>query len=576
MERKFKVLLFVVFGVFVIFGIRLFQLQILEGEKHREMLENYMTRIEKIPAPRGKIFDRNGVLIAESVPIFEINIDLKNYSRNSLGLKKKFQTLFHQVFPDIEEMLDNPDKASVNLTLNVEQFEKIKNQLKNFSFISYTKSYLRRYYGPKSLSHVIGYTDLKGEGKSGIEKSYDHLLKGKEGYRYTKIDAYGNEIEISRTIDPVPGKDLYLTIDVNLQKKLEELLSKLNKPSSAIALNPENGEILAMVSYPYFDSNIFSDGITNEEWEKFIKDPTYPLLNRAISSSYTPGSIIKPFTALTALYYDLINPLETLNCKGKYELVSDTTGEILATYKDWTSFGHGEVNMIDALKVSCNTYFYNLGAKIGIQKLSEFSNLIGLDHKTDIDIPGEISGVYPSIDWKRRRLNEDWYKGDTVLVSIGQGYVSLTPIEITMLYSLIATEGKIFKPHLLEKVLSRSIPESYETVKTVLFKEIHLSKDKWNIIKEGLKRVVNYPGTSIIDRGTAYEEFKGFEHPVAGKTGTAELGNSEATHAWFACFSPVENPSIVLVVFVDKGGYGGQVAAPIAREFLEYYYRLNK
>ncbi|MCD6545723.1 MAG: penicillin-binding protein 2 [Thermotogae bacterium] len=580
MERKFKIMIIVVLIIFSLFELRLFQLQVIEGNKYREMLEDYMTKIENIPAPRGRIYDRNGILIADSIPMFNLYVDLRKYHKASIEEKNRFMAVMLNINPNLKENLEGLDVSKnqkvIFEKLDIEQFRTIKNYINEFSFLSYDKFYVRKYYGPKSLCHVVGYTDQRGQGKNGIEKEYNYLLKGKDGSRYIKTDAYGNEIGHAKIVEPIPGKDLYLTIDTRLQKELEKLLMEINQPSCAIALNPSNGEILAMVSYPYFDANIFLKKLTSEEWEKLSNDPQHPLLNRCISSSYLPGSIIKPFTALTALYYDLVDPFKIWHCTGKYEITSKNTNKVIATYKDWVRFGHGDVNLIDALKVSCNTYFYNLGVRIGIQTLSEFANLIGLDQKTGIDLPGEIAGLYPSIDWKRKRLNEDWYIGDTVLISIGQGYVSLTPLEITMLYSLIATEGKIFQPHVLKEVVSKSIPENHEMVKIKLIRSIQLSKEKWNVLKEGLKKVVDYPGTNVVDRGTAYEEFKGFKYSVAGKTGTAEISNDEPTHAWFACFSPIKKPSVVFVVFVDRGGYGGHVAAPIARKFLEYYYELNK
>jgi len=574
-ERKFKIIFILVLTILTFFEFRLFQLQIVNGKKYRNILESYMTKLEDIPAPRGRIYDRKGRLIADSIPIFNLYLDLEKYRKASNKDKKKFIDIFSDTIPDLKEKLKRKNNIIILTELGLQQYKKFEDLIAEFTFLSYQRSYRRRYYGPKSLSHIVGYTDLKGNGKSGIEKEYDSLLKGEDGLKYVKVDAYGNEINVIKTVNPISGDDLYLTIDVDLQRKLEELLTKLDRPSCAIAFDPSNGEILAMVSYPFFDSNIFSDGLTEEEWKELSEDPSFPLLNRCISSTYLPGSIIKPFTALAALYYDLVDPLKIWNCSGKYEIFSKD-GKTIATYKDWISFGHGKMDLEDALKVSCNTYFYNLGVKVGIRKLSEFAKLIGLDQKTGIDLPGEVSGLYPSIDWKRKRFNEDWYIGDTVLVSIGQGYVSLTPIEIASLYSLIANEGRIFKPYILKKIVSEAIPEKHEIINPKLTREITLSKEKWKILKEGLEKVVNFPGSSVVDRGTAYNAFKGFRYQVAGKTGTAEISDEEPTHAWFACFSPSEKPSIALVVFVDRGGYGGHTAAPIAREFLDYYYSLNK
>lgn len=575
MERKFRIVFIITLAILVFFGFRLFQLQIVNGRKYRDMLEDYMTLLEDVPAPRGKIYDRKGRLIAESIPIFDLYLDPQKYRKASNKIKEEFMNIFHTTNFNLKEKLEKKNGMVFLTSLQLGQYKELKDSIVKFDFLSCRKTYRRKYYGPKSLAHVVGYTDMKNNGKSGIEKEYDNLLKGKNGLNYIRVDAYGNKIGVVKSVDPIPGDDLYLTIDVDLQKKLQELLTELGKPSCGIVLDPSTGEILAMVSYPFFDPNIFSNGLTEQEWKKLSEDPSLPLLNRCISSAYLPGSIIKPFTALAALYYDLVDPLKIWNCSGKYEIFSKT-GKVIATYKDWVSFGHGEVNLEDALKVSCNTYFYNLGVRVGIEKLSEFANLIGLAQKTGIDLPGEITGLYPSIDWKKRRFGENWYIGDTVLVSIGQGYINLTPMELALFYSLIANEGKVFKPRVLKKIVSKTIPEKYESLEPKLMRRITLSKEKWLILKEGLEKVVSFPGSSIIDRGTAYDAFRGFKYPVAGKTGTAEISDKEPTHAWFACFSPVEKPSIVLLIFVDRGGYGGHIAAPIAREFLDYYYSLSK
>ncbi|RKX53687.1 MAG: hypothetical protein DRP30_04000 [Thermotoga sp.] len=426
----------------------------------------------------------------------------------------------------------------------------------------------RRYECPESLSHVVGYTDSDGKGVMGIEKEYDPVLRGRDGLLLYQVNSRGEKITDDLVTPPMPGYDVVLTIDLDLQMRLENLLRKTGKPSCGLIINPKNGEILAMASLPSFDLNIMRN-MSESEWEQLKNAKDSPLLNRVISSSYLPGSIIKPFTALTALYFGY-DPKKEIKCTGKL-VIEGESGRVYE-YKDWIRYGHGNVDMVKALRVSCNVYFYNLGIDLGIDKLHHLASKIGLMNKTGVDLPEERTGIYPSVEWKKRRYNDLWYLGDTILTAIGQGYISLTPIQIARLYTIIANKGETPRLHLLKEIRNPITGEMVKEYEEGSEKVIDLPEDSWKILYEGLVEVIKFKGENIADRGTAYEAFKGFRYDVAGKTGTSEIGGGEL-NSWFVGFTPVDDPKFLILILVEKGGYGGHTAAPIARKMMEYYYR---
>ncbi|MGB9811925.1 MAG: penicillin-binding transpeptidase domain-containing protein, partial [Dictyoglomus turgidum] len=345
------------------------------------------------------------------------------------------------------------------------------------------------------------------------------------------------------------GRSIVSTIDIELQKVAEEALGE--EKGVVIVSNPWTGEILALVSHPSFDPNKFIEGFTKKEWEELIKNPDNPLNNRAISSLYPPGSIFKLVVALSALENNKVSSEDRFYCPGEYKI-----GKY--TFRCWKKGGHGHLDFIEGIAQSCNVVFFNVGLRIGDKSIEDYAKRFFLDSKTGIDIPGELKGFIPSREWKMERLREPWYPGDTLNLSIGQGYILVTPMEIHAMMSMIATEGILYKPHLVSKIIGMDGKE--EVINPEVVGKVSISQNSWAVLKKGMKKVVD-EGTGLATRIPGVN--------ISGKTGTAENPHGES-HAWFSCFFPSENPQYVVTVFVEHGKSGGGRAAPIAKKVIEY------
>ena len=385
-------------------------------------------------------------------------------------------------------------------------------------------------------------------GMSGIEKYYDDYLRGKGGGSIIEVDARGRVVKVVEDVIPEEGSDLYLTVEPELQEYSSSLLK--DKKGTIIGIDPDSGRILILVSYPAFDPNIFPYDL--EKIKEVLNDKNYPLLNRAIQARYSPGSIFKIIVSISGIESGIIDPKEKVNCSGKFFLKG-------IEFDCWKEEGHGDVDFINGFKHSCNVYFYNMGLKIGAKTISDFANYIGITLKSGIDLPQELKGFVPSPSWKRKEKKYPWLPGDTVNLSIGQGYTLLTPIEVALLGCSIATKGYIYRSFLVEKIVSNDGKVIFENDPEIIH-SFELKEKTWKLIYTAMRKVV--------EEGTArYCNIKGLK--IFGKTGTTQNPQGEP-HSWFLSFNEGKR-RMVLLVFVENGGMGAEAAVPIARRIWKFF-----
>ncbi|MCL5062117.1 MAG: penicillin-binding protein 2 [Nitrospiraceae bacterium] len=569
--KKIQLGSYIITGILLILCFRLWQLQILDGDKYKRLSEDNRLRILKTPAPRGIIYDRNGMPLVKNIPFFSVSIitdDFKGIDTGSLsallGLSKK----------DIEEKLNRKDNSpfvpvKLKQGLSFEEIARIEARRSDFPGLFVETDVGREYLFGKVGAHIIGYLgkitqsqlsnpELKHFppdaliGQWGVEALFDNQLRGMPGERIIEVDALGRELRMIQERPSVKGTDINLSIDINIQKAVEDAFGE--KAGALVALKPDSGEILALESLPSFDPNIFSMGIAYNDWKSLMEDKKKPMLNRAIQSQYPPGSTFKIITAIAAIEEGIIHPDTKVNCTGGINYGRWTFG-------CWKKGGHGMVDFHKAIVESCDVYFYEVGKRLGIDKIYKYATAFGLGRETGIELMPvkERRGLIPSTEWKKEKKRLPWYLGDTFISAIGQGYVTATPIQMAVMMSAFANGGNIYKPSLIKKNQAPS-----EIIK--------LKPETVRMIKEALSGVVNEPN------GTA----QGAKSPLAvvgGKTGTAQVvgkkkglsGERFMDHAWFVAFAPVDNPEIALSVFVEHGGGGGAVAAPIAKRAIEAY-----
>ncbi len=569
-SKTIKIGSYIIIGVFLVIVFRLWQLQIMDGSKFKSLSENNRLRIIKTPAPRGIIYDRNNIPLVKNIPAFSVSIVLDHDRLVDmdalaalLGLKKE----------EIEEKLGKKNNSSfipVKLKhgLNFEEIARIEARKSDFPGLFVETETGREYVFGKVGAHIIGHLgkinpsqatnyDLRHFppdaliGQGGVESLFDSELRGIPGERIIEVNATGRELRKIKERQPIKGRDVTISIDINIQKSVEDAFGA--KAGALVAVNPNSGEILAIESLPSFDPNIFSNGIRHKDWKEIIDNKKNPMLNRAIQSQYPPASTFKIITAVAALEEGVIDPKIRINCTGGIG------------YGKW-SFGcwkkHGSVDMHNAIVESCDVYFYEVGKRLGIDKIYKYASAFGLGKKTGIDImnSSEKKGFVPNTEWKQAKKGQPWYIGETFIASIGQGYITATPLQMAIALSTFINGGYSYKPYIL---MSNQHPAS---------EMINLKPDTVRIVKEALSAVVNGPN------GTA-KGARSHITTIGGKTGTAQVvskkragsGEKFMDHAWFVAFAPVDNPEIALSVFVEHGGGGGAVAAPIAKKAIEAY-----
>jgi len=554
------------------------KIQILDYQKYESMAVDNRTREIILPAPRAIITDRTGaVVLADNKAAFKASF-IRDNTRDQAGSIRRIADLLGLDPAVVSERVDKykslagfqPIVVKDNLELgDVARIEARKNDMPELI----VETEPRRIYPHNTVgSHILGYLqeadqkDLDAHpdllrpgdmiGKVGIEGQYNNRIAGQEGKVVEIVDSLGRrQNELSRN-DPQPGPKLTLTIDYELQVKAEELLA--GREGSIVALDPKTGEVLALASYPTFDPNKFISRFTPEEWQALVQNPDNPLLNRALQGLYSPGSLFKTVMGIAALATGATTPETTIYCGGVVEIYD-------APRHCWNEAGHGALTLRDAIRYSCNIYFYQLGRRIPIDTIARYAGLMGLGRKTDIDIPGEKDGLVPSTEWKKTIRKEEWYPGETISVAIGQGPLQTTPLQIAAMTARLANRGKGIRPHLL---LGESGEPPAET-------SSEIPRGAFDQVIEGMWRSVNEGGTG---KEAFVENFQ-----ACGKTGSTQTISRETaeriaegvkikkTHSWFTGFAPRNDPRIVVTVLVEYGGGGGATAAPIAGQLFAFY-----
>lgn len=601
-QRRFKTLHTIAGISFLLLITRFWYLQIFRGEDYREFSVRNSVRTLVHYAPRGQILDRNGEILVDNRPQFNVTLLPKpEMIEKTLPLLSKILQL-----PPAELLKRIDEKRARNPFLPIplkeditwEELVKLEARKSDLPGVWIEWKPIRSYPLGAISPHVLGYVGEIDEqelrqarkehpkryrlgdpiGKSGVESIYERLLKGVDGGRQILVDAMGRPvlahpgeestpyrslISLQETA-AIPGNNIRLTIDLSLQKRAQELLE--GKQGVLIVMDVPTGEILALASEPHYDPELFARGMTPEEWKQLREDPRHPLENKAIRGLYPPGSTFKVVVAAAALGEGILTPEEKILCTGGYSIGR-------RRFRCWKQGGHGVVNLERAIIESCDVFFYRLGELLGVDKIAEYAKKFGLDRTTGIDLYGERSGLIPTRAWKEEQFGDPWYPGDTASVVIGQGYILMTPLQILSLYNTIANGGKWVRPHLLKSVQKRN--GEIETLPPQPSHSVGISQEHLALLKKALYEVVHDPkGTG---RGSFLKEVA-----IAGKTGTAQVisqrkgQNRHATaikdHAWFAGFAPAEEPQISVVALVEHGGHGGAVAAPLAKAIIGEYF----
>lgn len=557
-DNRVLLLFVLVILAFSILIARTFYLQVINWKDYRLTVLDMSTRVYKTPGKRGNIYDRNGNLLAWNEKIYQLNLTSENLSSDQEKKLKEYLKYSNININDILDDLNFNKKADLKISSTTAK------KLDLMDNIVVNEKYIRK-YSHDSLYHILGYVDNEGIPRTGIEKEFNYLLDGKEGYKIVTVSPSGYEKDIIEQIPPIKGNDIYLTIDIKIQEKIYDYMEEHNQVGSVIVSDPSNGDILVMVSYPAPNPNDFSKGLSNVEFRRILNDAKSPLLNRSISASFPPGSVLKPFIAYSALEYG-ISAEATINTTGRYNLYN-SSGNRIATFDDWNLIGHGVVDLVKSLRVSANSYYYALGEKIGINYLYEQAQKYSLTKKTGIDLLGEIEGVFPNEEWKREKFDEPWYPGETIQAFIGQSYIQMTPLQVLRYYNILAEDGAYYSFHVYDKS-KNSFNEVVDEYEKKISEKYNLNEEYLSYILQGLIEVTSYPGDSK-NGGTAYEGFKDAKYKVAGKTGTAQVSGGKRPHAWFAGFTLEPEKKYSIIVFIENGGFGSSIAVPIARDFLD-------
>lgn len=589
-NSRIKVLsFFFLFLIFIVF-IRVFYIQIVQNEYFSNKSKSNVIKESYIVPKRGDIVDRNGVLVADNRALYYVSVLPEKLS----GIRKNKEEVIDSFITEVSLYVDLTDKEKISLKkrmissplfkevviktdLSESELSKITLNLKYLKGVEVYSSNVRNYTLGDYFLPIVGYvgkidkeemskykdqndsfTYLDYTGKSGLEKIYDNQLRGKHGVELTAINAYGRTMEVMSKSKPIQGDTLHLTIDSELQKIGYSMMGE--ETGAVVAIDPNNGDILSMVSTPTYDANKFIKGITQEEYVKNFSKQS-PLFNRAITGQYPPASTFKPMVALAALSGKFVDPKEKIWC-GPYYILPGTGRKFL----DWRKQGHGYIDMVESIERSVDVYYYKVSNDMGIDYLHDYISHFGYGKKTGIILQGERAGILPSQEWKRKIKNEPWYKGETIISSIGQGYVMATPLQMALATSIIANGGNVYRPRLT----------TLEEIKLV--DKININKEDLAIIKQGMSEVV------YGKHGTASTQKKKLNYTMAAKTGTAQvfstfgdksklkdLPKELRDHALFIAFAPIEKPEIAIAIVVENGEHGSTTAAPIAVEMINSY-----
>ena len=595
-QRRLAVTGGLVLAAFFLLFVRFFWLQVVQHEHYQTRAEDNRISLVPIVPNRGVIVDRNGVVLARNYSAYTLEItpsrvaDLEG-AINELARIIDIQPKDRKRFRKLLEESRNFESLPIRTRLTDEEVARFIAQRFRFPGVEIKARLFRQYPQAELASHALGYIGRVNErdlgtieknnaednyrgtehfGKTGLEQKYEFELHGQTGFEQVEVDAGGRAVRVLSRTAPLPGNNLVLTLDAKLQQVVERAFGK--RRGALVAIEPSSGGILALVSMPGYDPNLFVDGIHPQDWELLNTSEDKPMVNRALNGAYPPGSTFKPFMALAALETGKRTPQQTISDPGFFNFGGHT-------FRDDKKGGHGVVDMYKSIVHSCDTYYYVLANDMGIDNISNFMRQLGLGSRTGIDIEGESEGVLPSQEWKRKRFRkpeqQKWYAGETISIGIGQGYNAYTPIQLAQATAAIANNGVMFRPHLVKFVENINTGERRliepEPLRTLPLKPSHVE-----VIRQAM--------VGVNKEGTGARAFAGAEYVAAGKTGTAQVYSLKGAkyeagkvqerlrdHALFIAFAPADQPTIALAVLVENGGFGAQSAAPIARQVLDYW-----
>ncbi len=558
--------------LFIILLGRLWYLQVAQGESLRQASESNRLRRERKAAPRGDVTDRNGLLLAGTRPKFVVSVDPDRFSIDGpegRRLAKCLGISHDELRLRARPMAEGYQRVRVAVDIDRPTLYSLLEMRPWLPGVSVDLEELRYYPNVKLAGHLLGYIGPIPErlledyrekgyppdarvGTTGIEKVYEDALRGEDGGLVVEVDATGRRTRLLGEEVPRRGSDLTLTIEAAVQRAAEDGLT--GRVGSAVAIDPRNGEVLALASRPGYDPNLFARGIRVKEWQTIREDRNLPLMNRAVQSAYPPGSTFKTITSLAGLARGVITGNSSASCPGYYYLGRKRFG-------CWKR--HGHVSFMDAIAESCDVFFYQRARQMGVDPISEMAKRFGLGQETGIDLTGERSGTVPSTQWKRDYVKRDptWHPGDTLNTCIGQGYLQTTPLQMAMVTGAIAVHGKVYRPHLVREIHTGSRVKRTEPV---LLQDVALDDRFYDMVVEGLRLCV----TQGTGRSCALPGIT-----VGGKTGSAETTGK--AHAWFVAVAPLESPRIAVCVMVEHGAHGSTAAAPVARDMLAAYFKIK-
>jgi len=582
-----------VFLLLLVLVLRLTDLQIRDHSHFTTLSQDNRVKIVPLPPTRGLIYDRNGVILAQNLPTHSLEITPERvvdmeWTLQQLGQIVAIADSDLERFELLRKQRRRFDSIPIRMRLDEQEVARFSVNRHRFPGAEIKAKLLRDYPLGEKTAHVLGYVGRINQqelqvidnsayagsshiGKTGVEKTYERLLHGQVGSQQVEVNALGRVIRVLQSQSPLPGKSIHLSLDAALQQVAMDAFGDHN--GAAVAIDPQTGQILALVSKPGFDPNLFVEGIAPAIYRALQGSEDKPLFNRALKGQYPPGSTVKPFIGLAGLETGVIDITHKNYCPGFYRLPGHSH-----RYRDWKRGGHGAMDLPDAIIQSCDVYFYDLAHQLGIDRLHGFLSHFGFGQKTGVDITGERPGLLPSREWKKRNRNASWYPGETLITGIGQGYFLSTPLQLAHATATLAARGKRITPRVVERIeTSEEDPAGdLEPANTVLLPQT--SPGHWDDVVEAMTQVIENP------RGTA-KRIRSEQYRIAGKTGTAqvftvkqdekyeedEVPEKMRDHALFIAFAPVEEPMIAVAVIVENGGHGGSVAAPIARVIMDHY-----
>lgn len=590
-------------GIILLFAVliisRLWFLQISNSEEFRDKAYNNRVRVRSLAPPRGHILDRNGVELVTNRPSFNVLL-IREDSKNDDDLLKRLAEVLDKDVSELWERIREASNVPLHIPIRLEEdinwetLAYLENHNYDFSGIRIEVTPRRVYHYGDLAAHVIGYLgaiskkelEQLGEevyeggdqiGKMGLERLREKDLRGEKGTNFSEVNARGFEQQLLKRVEPLPGREIHLTLDVEIQKVAEELMNSADKSGAVVAMEVNTGRILAFASTPPIHLEEFIGGITHKNWSAYLNNEKKPLINKTVQGIYPPGSTYKMITALAGLDNKVINSDSLYYCPGYHRFGN-------RVYRCWKRGGHGAVNLRKAIEQSCDVYFYQVGQQVGVDVLAEYARKLGLGSKTGLEIENEKSGLTPTREWKKRRHNAKWQEGETLSIAIGQGYNLVTPLQVTVMTAMLANGGKKYLPQMVERVVGTD-GNIVEELTPKLVGELKGVDNYIRLIQQGMFDVVQGK------RGTArIVKIEGIN--IAGKTGTAQVVRlaqykhlkeedipyKYRDHAWFTCYAPAEKPEIAVTVLVEHGLHGSSGAGPIAKAVLESYFadRLKK